>query len=164
MCICFCMCLCVSLNGHLNVLLAECKHGLVAFLSLLTPCSRQLVRLGVRRSCAPSHESLLLLFLSLSLCFSLHPVWRLRNDTRQVTVVTLWGIGCCQPLCKPAWAWRSSPQCPQRLQTQAWPWKTNLYQKKDGSPLPAQREEWRTRGVHTVYLYCVLFIEDVGEW
>lgn len=103
------------------------------------------------------------LSLSLSLFLS-PPVWRLRNDTRQVTVVTLWGIGCCQPLCKPAWAWRSSPQCPQRLQTQAWPWKTNLYQKKDGSPLPAQRDEWRMRGVHTVYLYCVLFIEDVGEW
>lgn len=56
-------------------------HGLVAFLSPPTPCSRQLARLAVRRSCALSLAPLLPLPLPLlsplsltpSLCFSALP-------------------------------------------------------------------------------------------
>lgn len=57
-------------------------HGLVAFLSPPTPCSRQLARLAVRRSCALSLAPLLPppplpllspLSLSPSLCFSAPP-------------------------------------------------------------------------------------------
>lgn len=87
-------------------------HGLAAFLSPPTPCSRQLVRLAVRRSFALSLVPLLPPPLLSPLSLSSHPlflcVWRLRNNTRQVTVVTLRGIGGCLLLCKSAGAWGSS--------------------------------------------------------
>lgn len=104
----------------------------------------------------------LALSLPLFLCAA---VWRLRNNTRQVTVVTLWGIGGCLLLCKSAGAWGSS------LSVSTQPSNGRLAVEKPASTKKRNKKNTHTHTydgcltytrsillcVHTVCVYCAVF-------
>lgn len=75
-----------------------------------SPCSHQLVKLCVQRSCAASNVFSISPSLSLPFFLSLNQKW-------QVAIVILGGIGCCLPHHKSAWPWSGEAHCLQSSNT-----------------------------------------------